>query len=141
MAQRGVSLGSIIYPPNPVLQGPKLTYFYGLGFCTALHVVAAKYVFRTRVLQGMIHFVEKPIRWLAGGTFALYLFHQPILICMSAIIPREYGSRSWGAAVIGATLGLVYFFAELSERRKSFWRKTIVSIWNLIDGRTVASVR
>jgi peptidoglycan/LPS O-acetylase OafA/YrhL len=63
------------------------------------------------------------LRWLAGGTFSLYLFHDPLLRFFAAINP--YAPRSWAGhtLVLGGTLTCVFLVAEFTERKKGAWRR------------------
>ena len=73
--------------------------------------------------------ISRPIRWLAGATFALYLFHLPMLHFLAAMLP--WPGASWQARVViyvGVPL-MALGLAEVTERRKSWWRKGLVAIW------------
>jgi peptidoglycan/LPS O-acetylase OafA/YrhL len=61
---------------------------------------------------------EMPLRWLAGGTFTLYLLHQPIIVLLIAFFPHAYASRLDGSLVVAAAIVSCYLLAELAERRK-----------------------
>jgi peptidoglycan/LPS O-acetylase OafA/YrhL len=53
-----------------------------------------------------------PIRFLAGFTFSLYLFHVPLLIFCSSVLPRT----SFVTPIV--TLGVALLIGSISERRK-----------------------
>jgi peptidoglycan/LPS O-acetylase OafA/YrhL len=79
----------------------------------------------------------RPIRWFAGTTFSLYLFHAPIAHFLAAVSPWPTPS-SWPhrIVVVGGTFVLVLALAELTERRKEAWRRAItVLIRPLFDLR------
>jgi peptidoglycan/LPS O-acetylase OafA/YrhL len=65
------------------------------------------------------------IRWIAGSTFSLYLAHVPIM-CLLAVCSPWPMSSLWtlGLLLTGTPL-LCLAFAELSERRKEEWRRSI----------------
>lgn len=69
--------------------------------------------------------IERPIRWLAGGTFALYLFHLPLLRLLAAVMPVPVLSwQMWLAVYLGVPLA-TFALAEVTERRKLWWRTGI----------------
>ncbi len=62
------------------------------------------------------------IRFCAGRSFALYLLHYPIMLCLHAVMLRVAPRLSpyW---LLPATLALVLVLAELTERRLPLWRR------------------
>jgi len=48
--------------------------------------------------------VERLLRRLAAQTFALYIFHQPLLLFFSALINGDPGGKLFYAEVVGATV-------------------------------------
>jgi hypothetical protein len=57
------------------------------------------------------------IRFLAGRSFALYLLHYPVMLCLHAAMLRFAPGTSpfW---LLPLVLGIVLLLAELTERRK-----------------------
>jgi peptidoglycan/LPS O-acetylase OafA/YrhL len=78
---------------------------------------------------------ERPIRWISGATFSIYLFHFPVMKCLAIIVAPEQSAARFGALVI-ATIAVCFLLAELSERRKAMWRNAIEYV-----ARNVASRR
>jgi peptidoglycan/LPS O-acetylase OafA/YrhL len=70
---------------------------------------------------------EKIIRWIAGGTFSIYLIHLPVMHLFSAISPWQNNSVSKLVFLLAATPVACMVFAEISERRKTIW-KTLFSV-------------
>ncbi len=68
------------------------------------------------------------IRWVAGATFALYLFHLPIAQFLAAVLPGSVDAMWRRAVLMIGTLVLVFLAAELTERRKNLWRRWILAI-------------
>jgi peptidoglycan/LPS O-acetylase OafA/YrhL len=64
----------------------------------------------------------KPIRWLAGMTFSLYLFHYPLLHFYAAFGLPPY-------AMIALTLITVAALAQVTERRKHNARRLVDAAW------------
>jgi len=95
-------------------------FFSPLDFVTgalvALNIFAASYL---RLPLGLI---AKPIRALAGSSFALYLFHMPLLHLAAAFAPTD-----WPVPIKGLVIGAFAFteaiaLSYLTERRKNHWR-------------------
>lgn len=73
---------------------------------------------------------EGAVRWLAGGSFALYLIHFPVMHFAAAILPGE-PSEIWRQALILIIPCVVaYVFAEVSERRRPALRNGLRAILN-----------
>jgi peptidoglycan/LPS O-acetylase OafA/YrhL len=92
---------------------------YLIGTLVALHLVgiAAISPWLARKLPG------GAIRYLASFTFALYLFHYPLLHVYAAWLEHAGLSGYRGAIVIPATLLTVWLLAQLTERRKATVRR------------------
>ena len=76
----------------------------------------------SEVLARVFGAIERPVRWLAGGTFTLYLFHLPLMRALVAVSP--WPADNWGVrglVLFGVPL-LVLGIAEVTERKKAFWR-------------------
>ncbi len=66
--------------------------------------------------------LEKSIRWLAGATFSIYLFHYPLLTLLYALPGYDAANPAHylGAGLV--TLALCFVLAEISERRLPAWK-------------------
>ena len=74
--------------------------------------------------QGLANFIIRPVRWLAGGTFTLYLLHQPLLAFAKAVFVEWVVQSAWfHAGILILPLCIVFFVAEWTERRKVIWQK------------------
>lgn len=74
---------------------------------------------------------KSPIRWIAGATFSIYLFHMPILHFLAAASPFPIGAPGTLIILLAATIPICFLFAEISERRKEAWRWLIASFIKL----------
>lgn len=73
-------------------------------------------------VPGWLAPLERPIRWLAGATFTIYLFHMPLSRFLLALLPAEPGP--WSAPVLlGGGFLLLLGIAQLTERRKAAWQR------------------
>ena len=86
---------------------------------------------------------RRVIRWSAGATFSVYLFHHPILLVLSAWLPWPRPSWAFRAALISGTVVIVFALAEITERRRQIWRRLFDRLWTQIAvqfcGRTQAT--
>jgi peptidoglycan/LPS O-acetylase OafA/YrhL len=72
--------------------------------------------------------VERPIRWLAGMTFSLYLFHYPLLHLAGSALPGDPASPVRAALLSGLVLLAVAALASVTEKRKATARRAVDAI-------------
>lgn len=65
------------------------------------------------------------IRWLAGGSFTLYLVHEPLLALARAAYPDVTARQGLGSVIMIGVFVATLLVAELGERRKALFRKII----------------
>jgi len=80
---------------------------------------------------------ERAIRWLAGATFSIYLFHYPLITLLHALPGYDAGDPAhyWGAGLI--TLAACFVLAELSERRLGAWKRLFERLFAMSSRRRV----
>lgn len=111
-----------IYDPFSLTAGRLLDYAqdYVTGGCFAVALVGMQSV---GPLVGWLGGRMVFVRWAAGATFALYLFHVPLIRVIAATSPWAVGDwRTRGMVLIGVPL-VVLLLAEVTERRKQAWRR------------------
>jgi len=93
---------------------------YYLGAVLALHFVGLRVLLRD--VETFPVRAERVIRYLAGATFSIYLFHQPLLWFYSAVfvgieegVPRYF-------VVVPITLVTTFVLARYTEHRKDLWK-------------------
>jgi peptidoglycan/LPS O-acetylase OafA/YrhL len=59
----------------------------------------------------------KFIRWMAGHTFSLYLYHVPILVCIRAVAKYDPYNSFAVYATIAITLLIVVGLSKITEER------------------------
>ena len=96
-----------------------------IGFLFALHLLAVRNVdagwFRHLLLKA-----ERPIRWLAGGTFTLYLFHWPVVYLLGGEPFTElHGPLGATAVLIGVTL-LCVLIGQYLEQNGTRWLRGLL---------------
>jgi peptidoglycan/LPS O-acetylase OafA/YrhL len=111
-------------------------YFTLIGVAVMLNIVGTSFLLLH--IRPIGPSVSKAIRWLAGGSFTVYLVHQPLLVVVSAFIENVDSRPLLGVVATFGVLVLCYFLAELAERRKNiyanFFRKFFVQT-KIILGR------
>ena len=85
------------------------------GFGIALIFIAAR-PFAERI-SGSLERAKRPIQWLAGCSFSLYILHWPLLMTLSAL-GIEAGSNPLAfLAFVGGIVGTCAFIAQFTEYR------------------------
>jgi peptidoglycan/LPS O-acetylase OafA/YrhL len=104
---------------------PGLAQSYLIGILFAIHLVGF------HALGPNFSFISRfarPIRWIAGATFSLYLFHLPISQFIASQIPWPPHSAAARIAIMIGTPLLVLALAEVTERRKEVWRRAATAV-------------
>lgn len=97
------------------------SYFMTVGLLVALNIAS---VARMPALPERWHAAwEPPIRWLAGGSFSLYLVHEPLLALSAAVLPQGDTRTVWAVAALFGIVAFCFAAAELGERRKNAYRR------------------
>ena len=68
--------------------------------------------------------VERPVRFLAGYTFTLYLLHQPLFLFWAAVIrgdPTGYAYWLLTTTMVALSVGLVGYFTESKRHLLKRW--------------------
>lgn len=109
------------------LANPDLPQDYLVGTLFAAHLVGFSAV--SARLAPLFARCAAGIRWTAGATFSLYLFHLPIAQFLATQVPWPPSALPTRLVIVGGTLALVFALAEVTERRKGAWRQgfTIMS--------------
>jgi peptidoglycan/LPS O-acetylase OafA/YrhL len=98
-------------------------YFYIVGISVALSIMGFDILAGERPLwNGRI---EGIIRWLAGGSFTLYVTHEPLLALARSISPGVAQRPYLGLVGTGVVFLLTLLLAEFGERRKSLYAQFV----------------
>jgi peptidoglycan/LPS O-acetylase OafA/YrhL len=90
---------------------------YFIGACVAANFIGA--VALAPALRKLPGLVERPVRYLAGFTFALYLLHYPLLQFFAALTPVAGLDDHRTAFVVAGSLTLVWLIGGRVERQKA----------------------
>lgn len=100
----------------------RFLWFYVVAILFALHLGAVRALMQSGggVIGRALTAAETPIRWLAGGTFSLYLVHFPVIVLLDVALDGALGvtvAEPFRIAFIAAaTIVVSYVFAEVFER-------------------------
>lgn len=98
-------------------------YIIALAF--ALHLIGIRSIIER--FSDNILTIEKPIRFFAGSTFSIYLFHRPITEVIGRIWPNESQSILASLVAFAFILGMCLLAAHLTEHRVAAWRSLFIS--------------
>lgn len=65
------------------------------------------------------------IRWLAGATFSIYLFHYPVLNFLHGLPAFDSANPAHQVTLAAVALAACFLLAEVSERRLGFWKRRV----------------
>jgi len=74
--------------------------------------------------------LAKSIRWIAGGSFSLYLVHYPTLHLLDATLPETL--PAYNLWLLGITLAICFAFAALFERPLKPFRAGAKALWQRV---------
>jgi peptidoglycan/LPS O-acetylase OafA/YrhL len=85
-----------------------------------------------RFLAPALSRIEKPVRWIAGATLSMYLYHYPLLYLFGAIFHAEPASPFWiNLSIVACTLACCFALSAVTENRKRLVRGWIEEVWQL----------
>ncbi len=111
---------------------------YAAAICFAVNLVAFD-SFADR-LEPLLARLAIPIRWLGSITFALYLFHQPLLSLFTVYHMPDRSSLAQLVLLVGGTFLVVGTVGRFCENMKGVCKRRFLAAWALIANRT-ATVR
>lgn len=100
-----------------------------IAICIAIHLIGVRRLTLDLppLREGMI---ARSVRWIAGGSFSLYVVHYPTLHLLDATLPETLpGYNFW---LLGLTLTICFGFAALFERPLKPFRAFIRGLWSSI---------
>jgi peptidoglycan/LPS O-acetylase OafA/YrhL len=99
---------------------------YIIGALFAAHLVGASAA--SGVLSRVIMPLSRPVRWLAGATFSIYLFHLPVAQFLTTVVAWPPNHVMTRAVVVVGTLVIVFAAAQVTERRKDLWKPLVARL-------------
>lgn len=95
-------------------------------------LVAANFVGFWRIcstFEALFRRFQRPIRFLAGFTFSVYLFHMPMLHFFGALIRHDAASPMNQSFLLLATLTATFLLGLVTEQKKYVARRWITAIF------------
>jgi peptidoglycan/LPS O-acetylase OafA/YrhL len=109
------------------------TYFaadaadYAMGGLFALNILGFQAI--SDRLATTLGAVSRPIRYLAGASFTIYLFHYPLIHFVAAVTPWPVTDWRSRVLVFLGTPVLLLAIAAVTERRKDSWRHAFIRLF------------
>lgn len=113
-------LSQTLLPTLPLWFSDEYLWNTLIGILFSIHFLGAYMLMKDALWVGPG--LEKAIRWCAGATFSIYLFHYPVMTFLYAMPIYEPGNFVHGWLLSIATLIACFALAEISERRLSHWK-------------------
>ncbi len=104
---------------------------YYLGIVLSLHFIGLR-VLLARV-KNVPRRLESIVRYLAGATFSIYLFHQPLLWFYSAVFSKVEEGIPRYVIVVPLTLLSIYVLSIFTEQKKNVWKGWIEQLLAMIE--------
>lgn len=105
---------------------------YITGILVAVHFIGVASI--APRLAKILAFFEKPVRYLAGYTFAIYLFHYPLLHFFAAVSSKIAQPPLRSTIVVCGTIMAIWAMGTITERRKADVKRWILSRYDAIVG-------
>jgi peptidoglycan/LPS O-acetylase OafA/YrhL len=115
---------SMLNMPDPSLG--HLLNAYATAICFAINIVACNGI--SLNLKRILQPFSKLIRWLGSLTFALYLFHAPLLSFFLVYSLHDRASPAQALYMIGGTLFLVATLGRFCEQSKGTYKRLLLTV-------------
>ncbi|MGC4074365.1 MAG: acyltransferase [Nibricoccus sp.] len=139
-ASVGATVCALRFLPDwPVTPGNHPWYFAGAAGSDLLAGIGWGMViwFFSRATHGMDvpSVLYRPVRWFAGHTFSLYLYHAPLVILVSALFP-PFTVKGFEWVPILGILTAVLILGAVTESQRKRWEPLFGWLWDrLFRGR------
>jgi peptidoglycan/LPS O-acetylase OafA/YrhL len=110
----GDKLVKTLLPPN-------FDFFYLLGIAITANILA--FALMRIEFKTLLRAVGGPIRYAAGATFAIYLFHTPVLALIHWAFQGSPPSLGRSLLLYAGLFVILFAIAEVTERRKKVWTR------------------
>ena len=106
---------------------------YLLGLLVFVNFAAMRNV--AEQIAPLLLAVERPVRWLAGYTFTLYLLHQPLFLFWSAVVRGDPAGHGFWWLGTGLTALSVVAIGAVTEHRREALRRWLQRALQWLDDR------
>ncbi len=140
-----VLAGQLSLPGHRTDWNPEAPLFFSTNFVSDFLLallVAANFIGTDAMLRGCRPGESNPgwaraIRFAAGRSFSLYVFHFPVLLFCKAIIPFDPTNTWQIAGVLLFALAVILILSEGTEQRREPWRRLFRILFGLPADREV----
>lgn len=87
----------------------------------------ASFMSISRHFSQPLRLMARPIRYLAGFTFSLYLLHQPLILFFSALIRGDPAGRTYYWTVMSLMLLSVWIIGQFTEQKRTQARDLVAA--------------
>lgn len=124
----------------PVLGNANYWHDGGVAIGFALHLIGFSAIAHLAVPA--LAAIETPLRWLAGATFSIYLYHLPVAHVVRVASPFPADSIAGRILLLGGTFLIVLALASVTERRKRDWQRLFAALlgWGAARFRPAGAV-
>jgi peptidoglycan/LPS O-acetylase OafA/YrhL len=106
---------------------------YLLGLLVFCHFAAVRNV--AGQLAPLLLPVERPVRWVAGYTFTLYLMHQPLFLFWTAVVQGDPKGHGFWWTVTALTAVSVVALGAVTEHRRDALRRWLQRLLQALHDR------
>jgi peptidoglycan/LPS O-acetylase OafA/YrhL len=104
-------------------------WFWVVGALVSMHFIGVLFILQN-VKARLPAAVASSVRWLAGGSYSIYLIHYPVLQAIDALLIGETSNPLRVLVLAVATLAFCFLFAAIFERRLSAFRGAVRALAN-----------
>lgn len=104
---------------------------YYLGIVLSLHFAGLRVLLAK--VGDLPQRLTSTIRFLAGSTFSIYLFHQPLLWFYNAVFSSVEEGIPRYLLVVPFTLVSVYVLSTFTEKKKDLWKGWVEHLLGLVE--------
>ncbi len=119
------AVASLVHVP-PILKRGSLVEDYVVAVLFIVHIIGFAAI--SPVFSKVASRLQKPVRWVAGATFTIYLLHLPIAQFLATRTPWPPAAWQTRMLLFGGTLLILFAVAEVTERRKTLWRQVFEGV-------------
>ena len=112
---------------------------YLIGALIAVHFIGATVI--SRQLSPVLVAFESPVRYLAGFTFALYLFHYPSLQFFAAMFSSVENAALRTSCILGGTVLVVWVLGTITEKKKHDLRRSLLRVYDTASEKILHVLR
>jgi peptidoglycan/LPS O-acetylase OafA/YrhL len=112
---------------------------YLIGALIAVHFIGATVI--SRQFSLVLVAFESQVRYVAGFTFALYLFHYPCLQFFAAVFSSVQNSALRTSFILGGTVLVVWVLGTITEKKKHDLRRSLLRVYDAASEKILQVLR